>query len=179
MPHDRLVSTQPPSAENPSDPAAWLEQLRRGSGLQVDRQGRLLHDGEPVRHDGVRQTLLAGLDVDDAGEAVVRLHLADGRQQWAYVRCEDTPFVAEAARMTGSCLHLRLNTGERLSIPLHTLALRLQGDHDLLVAIHDGRHEARLGRAAWTAVADRLAWQGDRLTLQDNAGSVAGGHEAA
>lgn len=148
--------------------AAALERVRRGAGLAIDRAGRLLHNGEPIRHGGVRQALLEGLTVDPLGEAIVRLQLADGSWQWAYVQCDGTPFVAEAARVSRGLLHLRLNTGERLELPLQGLDVQLAGDHDLTVAIHDRQHRARLGRAAWTAIADRLSWTDGRWMLDDD-----------
>ena len=142
-----------------------LEALRRNAGFELDREGQLHHRGQPVEHPGVRSALLGGLTVNEAGEAVLEVPQVDGSVQWAYVRCEGTPFVAQAARLDATTLHLRLNTGEHITIPLGDLSLRLEGDHDLHVRIHDGRHEARLGRQAWTAVAGELEWRDGRWWL--------------
>jgi hypothetical protein len=143
-----------------------LETLRRNSGFELDRDGRLWHRGALVEHPGVRAALLGGLTLNEAGEVVLQVPQADGTVQWAYVRCQGTPFVAQAARLDATTLHLRLNTGEQLALPLVGLALRLEGEHDLHVRIHDGEHEARLGRQAWTAVAGDLLPDGDGWRLQ-------------
>jgi hypothetical protein len=143
-----------------------LEELRRNSGFELDREGRLSHHGVAVEHAGVKAALLAGLAVNEAGEAILQVPQADGSVQWAYVRCDGTPFVAQAARLNAEFLHLRLNTGEQLALRLTEVSLRLEGEHDLYVRIHDGRHEARLGRQAWTAVAGDLELRDGRWCLQ-------------
>lgn len=143
-----------------------LEALRRNAGFELDREGQLWHRGVRVEHPGVRAALLGGLTVNEAGEPVLQVPQADGSVQWAYVRCEGTPFVAQAARLDATTLHLRLNTGEQVALPLAGLALRLEGEHDLHVRIHGGRHEARLGRQAWTAVAGDLTPDGDGWCLR-------------
>jgi len=133
--------------------AAALEILRRASGLSIDREGSLVHDGAPIAHARVRQVLLAGLDQDDEGRAIVRVG-----GQWAYVACEGTPFVVTwcALDPVAETLRIRLNSGERSTIPARALGLRYEGGHDLFLRIHAGRHEARLGRSAWAVLSAAL-----------------------
>lgn len=134
------------------DPAR-LDFLRRNSGLSVDREGRVRHEGDLLGHPRLTELFLAGLDVDDRGEAIVRIG-----SQWAYVRCDGTPFVAVRARVDDAAgrLHLTLNTGEALDLSAQDLTAELWDDSDLRVRIHGGRHWARLGRTAWAALAERL-----------------------
>lgn len=141
------------------DPA-MLEKLRRNSGLAVDREGRVHHEGQVMTHAGVADTFASGLDVNEAGEAIVRI----GRQ-WAYVRCERTPFVVVRVQPGEGMLALTLNTGERLEIPAQDVQLHLEADRDLYVRIHAGRHEARFGRTAWAKIADLLEERDGRLWL--------------
>ena len=128
-----------------------LDGLRRNSGLAVDREGCVWHQGEPIAHPRLHALFQAGLDVDDRGEAIVRVGA-----QWAYVACERTPFVVTRARVDAARqrLHLTLNTGEAFDLKPAETFLRLEGDCDLYVRIHDGHHEARFGRTAWGSVAD-------------------------
>ncbi len=128
--------------------------------MTVDREGRVHHHGEAMTHAGVAHAFASGLDIDERGEAIVRIG-----QQWAYVLCERTPFVVVRARRTDSGLHLELNTGESVDVPATELDLRLEGDSDLYVAIHAGRHEARFGRTAWMALAGWLDADDGRLVL--------------
>ena len=41
--------------------AAWLETIRR-SGISVDREGRFIHEGGEVTHEGLKQALFRWLD---------------------------------------------------------------------------------------------------------------------
>jgi hypothetical protein len=140
--------------------AAQLDILRRNSGLAVDREGRVHHQGEVMSHARVADTFAHGLDLDDRGEAIVRIG-----SQWAYVRCDRTPFVVVRAHLGDGVLRAQLNTGEVLELPAMTLELLLEGDHDLFVRIHDRRHEARFGRTAWTILAEAMVERDGRLVL--------------
>jgi hypothetical protein len=140
--------------------AAQLDILRRNSGLAVDREGRVHHEGEVMSHARVADTFAHGLDLDDRGEAIVRIG-----SQWAYVLCDRTPFVVMRVHPGDGVLRATLNTGEVLELPAATLELRLEGDHDLFVRIHDRRHEARFGRTAWALLAAMLEERGGRLVL--------------
>ena len=60
-----------------------IERLRR-SGIRIDREGQFIHEGEPVRHEGLRQALFRWLDrLDDdpdKGEAVRYILRLDPRR---------------------------------------------------------------------------------------------------
>jgi hypothetical protein len=132
-----------------ADRVEVLEVLREQSGLAVDREGRVLHRGAPVEHPRAAAVLAAGLDVDEAGRAVVRV----GRE-WAYVTCERSPFVIVALRpdVAASRLRARLNTGREITIGPGSGPFVLRGQSDLWVRLPGRSVEARFGRAAWAAL---------------------------
>lgn len=140
--------------------ADQLEYLRRTSGISVDREGRVRHLGEVMTHSGVHRTFAAGLDVDLHGEAIVHIG-----PQWAYVQCDRTPFVVARARRGEGVLHLTLNTGEAIDLEALDIHLELSGQSDLFVRIHGGRHEARFGRVAWSALAESFQTVGGAVVL--------------
>lgn len=104
-----------PAAGSPLDPEL-LERLRRGVPLRMTVRGELLFDAEPVTHPRVRQALREGLDVSDGGEPIVRLG-----PQWCYLTIDDLPLRATAVHREGHALHVRLDDGRDLPLPLATL----------------------------------------------------------
>lgn len=128
-----------------------LELVRRASGLTLDAEGELLHDGDPIAHPGLHDLFQRGLDVTERGEAIVRIG-----GQWAYVRTPGTPFVVQRLRADDAGLELMLNTGARELIAWPDLHLRLHGEHELQVKLPGRKHVARLGRRAWHGIADGL-----------------------
>ena len=78
------------------DPAVWLERVRQ-SGIRVDREGRFVHEGSEVTHEGLRRALFRWLDrlPPPDGRYVLRLDA----ERFAYLDVDDTPLVARAARI--------------------------------------------------------------------------------
>src|SRR4051812_49886347 len=77
------------------DQAAWLEQIRR-SGIRVDREGRFIHEGAEVTHEGFKRALFRWLDrlPPPDGRYVLRLD----ERRFAYLQAlGNTPLVARAA----------------------------------------------------------------------------------
>lgn len=126
-----------------------LELIRRASGLTLDAEGELQHEGDPIRHPGLHKLFQSGLDVQPTGEAIVRVG-----EQWAYVLTPGTPFVVQRLRVAGDDVALDLNTGETVQLPAQNVQLRLRGEHELTVALPKPGHVARFGRRAWHALAD-------------------------
>ena len=52
------------------EPVSYLERLRR-SGIRVDREGRFIHEGEEVRHEGLKRALFRWLDTEPDGRVVL------------------------------------------------------------------------------------------------------------
>ncbi len=152
---------------------SFLEQCRRGSGLELDREGRWLIAGSPVTHERTLQALDAGLRVRDDGEIVVHIG-----SQWAYVTAADTPFVVRHVRARGgrdgrpARFELEI-TGGRAEV-LDPSTLRLACPSDLHCTLSDGV-AARFGRAAMTELMPHLVESetpGAALALRMDRGDV-------
>src|SRR5215467_9035727 len=78
----------------PAPDAAFIDKLRQ-SGIRVDREGRFIHEGAEVTHEGLRRALFRWLDRNDDGRYVLRLD----ERRFAYLDVDDTPLVARAARV--------------------------------------------------------------------------------
>ena len=145
----------PPSAEQ-------LELIRRASGLTLDAEGELRHEGDPIVHPGLHALFQSGLDALPTGEAIVRVG-----DQWAYVLTPGSPFVVQRLRVVDATLELLLNTGETVPVPVGDAHLRLRGEHELTVRLPHAPHVARFGRRAWHALAEGLELtDGDEVWLQ-------------
>jgi hypothetical protein len=131
--------------------AELLERLRR-SGIRIDREGRFIHEGEEVRHEGLRRALYRWLDVEPDGRVVLRL---DARR-FAYVDLDEgaTPLVARAARLDGERVWLALSDGSEEALDPATLTIDDAGV--LRARVRGGRLEARLATAAAAVLAERV-----------------------
>jgi hypothetical protein len=138
----------------PADEGAWLERVRR-SGIRVDREGRFWHEGQPVRHEGLRQALFRWLDRLPPPDARYILRLDADR--FAYLEVEDTPLVATSLRWQGDRAWLGLSDGSEE--PLDPAGLTIDEAGTLRARVHadkGARLEARLGASAATALAERI-----------------------
>jgi hypothetical protein len=141
-------------------PSFDLERLRR-SGIRVDREGRFIHEGEEVRHEGLRRALFRWLDAEPDGTVVLRLD----ERRFAYVDVDDTPLVARSARLEGSGqgdderVLLALSDGAEEALDPATLTVDDEGV--LRARVRGGRLEARLSTSAVAALAGRLGQQDD------------------
>lgn len=135
-----------------SDPA-WLERLRT-SGIRIDRQGQFIHEGEPVRHEGMRRAFLRWLDRLPDGRYVLRLDA----KRYAYLEVEDTPLLATSLRWQGDRALLGLNDGQEEALDPTTLTIDQQGV--LRAQVREGRLEARLTTDAAAVLAERITGSG-------------------
>ena len=131
--------------------AAFIERLRR-SGIRVDREGRFIHEGAEITHGGLRQALFRWLDrlPPPDGRYVLRLD----ERRFAYLDVDDTPLVAQAARIdsTGT-IWLALSDGAEEALDAKTLTV--DGAGLLRAWVRGGRLEARLATSAVAAL-DKL-----------------------
>ena len=134
--------------------AETLERLRR-SGIRIDREGRFIHEGEEVRHEGLRRALFRWLDTEPDGRVVLRLD----ERRFAYVDVEDTPLVARAARLEGDGARERvlLALSDGAEEPLEPATLDVDGGGVLRARVRGGRLAARLATGAVAALAERLS----------------------
>jgi hypothetical protein len=127
----------------------------------VDREGRFIHEGEEVRHEGLRAALFRWLDRLPDGRYVLRLD----EQRYAYVDVDDTPLVARSARVApDGRLLLGLSDGSEEALDPATLTV---GDDGVVRCwVRGGRLEARLATSAAAAIADRLPAELPRRSRQ-------------
>jgi hypothetical protein len=147
-----------------AEQAAFLEQVRR-SGIRIDREGELWHEGQPIAHEGLRRALYRWLDRSPEGRYVFRLDEA----RFANVEVADTPLVARAARWDDESLWLALSDGAEERLDPSTLTVDAAGI--LRGQVRGGRLEARLANSAAAVLAERLDATGlhiDGRVLQIN-----------
>jgi hypothetical protein len=136
--------------------AAFLAKLR-DSGIRIDREGQLWHEGQIVAHEGLRRALFRWLDRNPDGRHVFRLD----EQRFTYVNVDDTPLVARALRWDGPSARLALSDGtEELLDPT---TLTLDDDGVLRCRVRGDRLEARLSTSAAAVLAERIV--GEELRL--------------
>jgi hypothetical protein len=139
--------------------AAWLEKIRQ-SGIRIDREGRFIHEGGEVTHEGLKQALFRWLDRGEDGRYVFRLD----ERRFANVDVDDTPLVARAARVDAEgAIWLALSDGAEERLDPDTLTA--DGAGVLRAWVRGGRLEARLSSSAAAALADRLTESGGRPAL--------------
>jgi hypothetical protein len=126
-----------------------IERLRR-SGIRIDRDGEFQHEGEPVRHEGLRQALFRWLDRLPDGRYVLRLDA----QRFAYVDVDDTPLVARSARFDGEQVWLGLSDGSEEV--LDPVTLSVDGLGAMRCRVRGGRLEARLSSSAAVVVGELI-----------------------
>lgn len=126
-----------------------LERLRR-SGIRIDREGEFQHEGQPVRHEGLRQALFRWLDRLEDGRIVLRLD----ERRFAFVDVDDTPLVARAARVAGDEVLLALSDGSEERLDPGTLTIDQAGV--LRCRVREGRLEARLANSAAVVLGDLI-----------------------
>lgn len=144
------------SGPETEDHAAFLERVRR-SGISIDREGRFWHEGETVRHEGLRQALFRWLDrlPEPDGRYVLRLD----SDRFAYLDVADTPLVATSLRWEGARALLGLTDGSL--VPLRPETLTIDPAGTLRCQVRPNRIEARLGTSAAAVLAERIEEEGE------------------
>jgi len=133
----------------PDDHAAFLERIRN-SGIRIDREGQLWHEGQIIEHAGLRGALFRWLDRNPDGAYVFRLD----EKRFANVEVADTPLVARSARWEGEELMLGLSDGSEE--PLDRGTLTADGEGVLRCLVRGGRLEARIATSAAVVLAERI-----------------------
>jgi hypothetical protein len=139
------------------DHAAFLERVRT-SGIRIDREGQLWHQGQTIDHAGLRAALFRWLDRNPDGRHVFRLD----EKRFANVEVADTPLVARAARWEGDGLVLALSDGSEERLDPTTLTL--DGEGVLRCQVRGGRLAARLSTSAAAVLAERI--EADRISIE-------------
>ena len=137
---------------NEAEHAAYIEKLRQ-SGIRVDREGRFIHEGAEVTHEGLKRALFRWLDrlPPPEGRHVLRLD----ERRFAYLDVDDTPLVARAARVDDAGeIWLALSDGAEELLDPGTLTADASGV--VRAWVRGGRLEARLATSAVAALGDLL-----------------------
>ncbi|HXI58922.1 MAG TPA: hypothetical protein VNO55_22800 [Polyangia bacterium] len=152
-----------------------LENLRR-SGIRVDPEGRFIHEGQPVLHEGLRRALFRWLDRLPDGQYILRLD----DKRYAFIDVDDTPLVVGALRFTDDDrVTLALSDGAAEDLDPATLTIDQKGT--LRCMVRGGRLEARLSTSAAATLSDRitetasgpmLRLGGRSLVIRDRTGAV-------
>jgi len=147
----------------PDEQAAWLEAIRR-SGIRIDREGRFVHEGAEVTHEGLKRALFRWLDrlPPPDGRYVLRLD----ERRFAYLEdVADTPLVARGARVEGAgVVVLALSDGSEE--PLDPTTLTVDDAGVLRAWARGGRLEARLASSAAAALAEIISEDDGRPLLR-------------
>jgi len=146
-----------------ADEAAWLEKIRR-SGISVDREGRFIHEGAEVTHEGLKRALFSWLDRLPAPDGRYVLRLDEKR--FAYLEdVADTPLVARAARVDADG-GVRLALSDGSEEPLDPATLTVDDAGVLRAWVRGGRLEARLASSAAAVLADAITEDAGRPLLR-------------
>lgn len=139
------------AAREAVDAAAWLEKIRR-SAISVDREGRFIHEGAEVTHEGLKRALFRWLDrlPPPDGRYVLRLD----EKRFAYLEdVADTPLVARAARLDPDG-GVRLALSDGSEEPLDPATLTVDDAGVMRAWVRGGRLEARLASSAAAVLGD-------------------------
>jgi uncharacterized protein len=129
--------------------AEQIERLRR-SGIRLDAEGRFIHEGEEVRHAGLRAALWRWLDRNPDGRWVLRLD----ERRFVYLDVDDAPHAVRSLRWEGDRAVLRLADGSEEALDPATVRLGASGA--AYCRVKGGRFEARFTAGAWAALAERI-----------------------
>lgn len=156
--------------------AATIERLRQ-SGIRIDREGELIHEGEVIRHEGLRAALFRWLDrLDDPATGAAATGAAGGPApssrfvlrldagRFAYVDVDDTPLVVRAAAWRGDDMTLALSDGAEETLRPETLTLDAEGV--LRCLVRGGRLPARLSTSAAAVLGERVIEEAGALVLR-------------
>jgi uncharacterized protein len=137
-----------------------IEKFRQ-TGIRLDREGRLWHEGAEISHPGLRRALLSWLDLRaEDGRPILRLD----ERRYAYIEVEDAHLLATSARWQGDRVLLNLNDGSEEELAYDTLEV---GDGEALYCrVRDGRLRARITTPAYYVLAEGIEERGDRFVLR-------------
>lgn len=132
---------------------------REDSGLVIDREGRWVHDDEPVENEKIAQAFSRGLARAPDGRFIVRFG-----DDWCFVTVEDAPLQVRAAVPDAAqrVVTLRLSNGSVEDLDPETLSSR----EGVLYCVAAGDLPARFGRSAQVALGPLLVETGDGIALR-------------
>lgn len=142
--HDPAITSAGTLSETAA--AAMIERFRQ-TGIRLDREGRLWHQGAEITHPGLRLAILRWLDLRDDGRPILRLD----ERRYAYIDIEDAALLVLSARWDRDRVWLTLNDGSEEE--LDYASLTIGAGHALYCTVRGGRLRARLTTAAYYRLA--------------------------
>jgi hypothetical protein len=139
--------TELPEAELPSP--ELIEKFRQ-TGIRLDRQGRLWHEGTRITHPGLERALLRWLDVREDGRDILRLD----HERYAYIDVEDAHLLVLSAEWQGERAWLVLNDGTREELRYDSMCVA--DDDALYCRVRDGKLLARVTTPAYYTLAEHI-----------------------
>lgn len=137
-----------------------IEKFRQ-TGIRLDREGRLWHEGAEISHPGLRRALLSWLDLrEEDGRPILRLD----ERRYAYIDVEDAHLLVTSARWQGDRALVSLNDGSDEELAYDTLEV---GDGEALYCrVRDRRLRARVTTPAYYVLAERIEETADGFALR-------------
>ncbi|MCP4445306.1 MAG: DUF1285 domain-containing protein [Myxococcales bacterium] len=123
-----------------------IEELRQ-SGILLDREGRLWHEGEQITHGRFQTALRCWLDVLPDGRTILRLD----ETRYAYVDVEDAHLLVASVRWHDDSATIYLNDGSSEELAYDTL--EQSEDNALYCRVRKGKLTARFLTQAYYALA--------------------------
>ncbi len=131
-----------------------IEELRR-SGIRLDREGRLWHEGQQVTHERFQAALRLWLDKLPDGRTILRLD----EKRYAYVEVDDAHLLVTSLQWQGDTAILKLNDGTSEELAYETL---VQGaDSAMYCTVRKGVLSARFLTQAYYQLATHIDETGD------------------
>lgn len=143
-------SDSPLDPPEPARPSPELIEKLRQTGIRLDRQGRLWHEGVQITHPGLERALLRWLDVREDGRDILRLD----RERYAYVEVEDAHLLVLSARWRDERAWLVLSDGTEEELRYDSL--RVADDDALYCRVRGGRLRARVTTPAYYTLAEHM-----------------------
>lgn len=126
-----------------------IEQLRQ-SGIRLDREGRLWHEGQEVTHRRFQTALRRWLDRLPDGRSILRLD----ETRYAYVEVEDSHLLVTSVTWDNDRAMLLLNDGTSEELAYETL--EQSEDSAMYCTVRQGRLLARFLTKAYYQLAERI-----------------------
>lgn len=135
-------------------PAPVREFLRGGGTLErirLDEEGRFWHEGEPILNERLRALFHRSVERSPGGTWV--LHVPP----FVYpIEVADTPYHVRSLRLSPGERRVWLRLSDESEEALDATTLSYDERRGLAAAVKGGAHRARLTRAAFHALCDRL-----------------------
>ncbi|GAB4526683.1 MAG: hypothetical protein Tsb0020_44390 [Haliangiales bacterium] len=137
--------------ETPAELTPELIERLRQTGIRLDRAGRLWHEGEEIKHSGLRRAILRWLDRrEQDGRPIIRFD--DTR--YAYIDIEDAALLVTSARWERDRVWLRLNDDSEEELDYKSLTVG--ADDALYCLVRGGRLSARVTTPAYYVLAEGI-----------------------